>query len=172
MAGSGDQAAARFANEDAVRFFTQALDFTRTDDLQTKIEAIPFKIDLKSETRDLDFTGNRPAEAFLTIQMIDIQTGANVARSGPLYLRSNYDGITYPQNPVLDARGFARVPLIFSPPDSSDADLDGNIYVWALLDQEDADDTQEGRALFRFNIGSSTERFEIEAETGEGRRRN
>lgn len=147
-------------------------DFTRRDDLTQKIEDIPYKLDVRSESRDLAFDGNRPAEAFLTIQLTDIKSGANVARAGPLYLRSNYDGITYPQAPVLDERGFARVPLIFAPPDASDADLDGNIYVWALLDQEEADDTVEGRYLFRFQLPPSTERFEIEAETGEGRRSN
>ncbi len=147
-------------------------DFNRRDNLEDKIEDIPFKLDVRSETRELDFNQNRPAEAFVTIQLIDIKSGSNISRSGPLYLRSNYDRITYPQAPTLDERGFARVPLIFAPPDTSHSDLDGNIYLWAVLDQEEADDTVEGRYLFRFRLPPSQERFEIEAETGEGRRRN
>ena len=146
-------------------------DFTRTDDLPTKVQDIPYKLDMKSETRELNFEGSRPAEAFVSIQLIDLKSGGNVARSGPIYLRSNYDRISYPQAPQLDARGFARVPLIFAPPDASHAGLEGNIYVWAVLDAENADDTGEGRYLFKFTMPPSTERFEIESETGEGRRR-
>jgi hypothetical protein len=146
--------------------------FTRTDDLPPIVQDIPYKLDLKSETRELSFEGGRPAEAFLSIQLIDVKSGASVARSSPIYLRSNYDRITYPQAPQLDQRGFARVPLIFGPPDASHANLEGNIFVWAVLDAEQDDDTGEGRYLFRFTIPPTTERFEIESETGEGRRRN
>jgi hypothetical protein len=147
-------------------------DFTRSVELAPLVQDIPYKLDVKSETRELNFEGNRPAEAFLSIQLIDLKSGGNVARSGAIYLRSNYDRITYPQAAQLDARGFARVPLIFAPPDASHANLDGNIYVWAVLDAEDADDTGEGRYLFKFTIPQTTERYEIESETGEGRRRN
>jgi hypothetical protein len=146
-------------------------EFSRTDDLPSKVQDIPYKLDVKSETRELNFEGNRPAEAFVSIQLIDIKTGANVARSGAIYMRSNYDRITYPQAPALDQRGSLRVPLVFAPPDASHAALDGNIYVWAVLDTEDADDTGEGRYLFKFKIPPSKERIEVEAETGEGRRK-
>jgi len=146
-------------------------EFSRTDDLPTKVQDIPYKLDVKSETRELNFEGNRPAEAFLSIQLIDVKSGSNVARSGPVYLRSNYDRITYPQAPVLDQRGGLRVPIVFAPPDATHAALDGNIYVWAVLDSEDSDDTGEGRYLFKFKLPPSQERIEIESETGEGRRK-
>ena len=145
-------------------------DFTKRDDLAQKIEPIPFKVDVKSETRELVFEQNRPSEIFITLQLIDIKSGANVARSGPIYLRSNYDNITYPQAPALDQRGFTRVPLIFGVPNASHAELDGSIYVWALIDNEEADDTAEGRILFRFQAPSVEDRIRIESETGEGRR--
>ena len=146
-------------------------EFSRTDDLPTKVQDIPFKLDVKSETHELNFEGNRPAEAFISIQLIDIKSGANVARSGAVYLRSNYDRITYPQAPALDQRGALRVPLVFGPPDATHASLDGNIYVWAVLDSENADDTGEGRYLFKFKLPPSKEKIEVESETGEGRRK-
>lgn len=145
-------------------------EFTRRDDLAAKIEPIPFKVDIRSETRELDFSDNRPVTAYVTLQLIDIESGANVARSGPIYLRSNYDKITYPPEPRLDEQGFARVPLTFAVPEPADGELDGNIYVWALLDRENADDTAEGRVLFRFRMPPTEERLRIEAETGEGER--
>ena len=144
--------------------------FTRTDTLADKVEDIPFKIDLKSDKRDLEFPGNQPEEVFITVQLIDIKSGRPVRRSGPLYLRSNYDKIDYPTVANLDARGFARVALRIAPPEPADSDLNGNVFVWALLDQEDADDTAEGRILFTIPIPEGQERIRVESETGESKR--
>ena len=144
--------------------------FTRTDTLADKVEDIPFKIDLKSDKRDLKFPGDQPEEVFITVQLIDIKSGRPVRRSGPLYLRSNYDKIDYPTVANLDARGFARVALRIAPPEPADSDLNGNVFVWALLDEEDADDTAEGRILFTIPIPEGQERIRVESETGESKR--
>jgi hypothetical protein len=56
------------------------------------------------------------------------------------------------------------------PPEPADADLNGNVYVWAVMDQEQADDTAEGRILFNIPIPSSQERIRAESKTGETRR--
>lgn len=144
--------------------------FNRTDDLAKKVEDIPFKLDLKSEKRALTFAGNRPEEVFVTIQLINLKSGGQVHRAGPIYFRSNYGKITYPRGAGLDQRGFLRAPLIFAPPEASDADLNGNIFVWAVLDQEEADDTGEGRILFTIPVPGGTDRIRIESQTGDGRR--
>lgn len=41
-------------------------DFSRVDDIATKVEAIPYKLDLKSEKRKLSFGSNQPEEVFIT----------------------------------------------------------------------------------------------------------
>lgn len=144
--------------------------FNRTDALAEKLEDIPYKLELRSDTRELTFPNGQPQEVFITIQLVDIKSGSPVARSGPLYLRSNYDKIEYPAQAALDERGFARVAIRVLPPAPADAALNGNVYVWALLDQEDADDTAEGRLLIRIPIPTGEERIRAESQTGETRR--
>jgi hypothetical protein len=145
-------------------------DFTATDDLTTKVEDIPFKVDIKSEKRKLSFPQSQPEEVFVSLQLIDIKTGAEVHRAGKIYFRSNYGRITYPPVANLNQRGFTRVPLVFSPPEPADDKLDGNVYVWALIDEEDADDTVEGKILFSIPVRSDKERIRVESKTGEAKR--
>lgn len=144
--------------------------FTLTDDLTKKVEDIPFKVDIKSEKRELSFPQNQPEEVFVSLQLINIRSGAEVHRAGKIYFRSNYGRIAYPPVSVLNQRGFTRVPLVISPPQPSDDDLQGNVYVWALIDEESADDTVEGKILFRVPIRSGKERIRIESKTGESKR--
>ncbi len=147
-------------------------DFTSDDDLTKLVEDIPFKVDIKSEKRELKFSRNQPEEVFVTLQLINIKTGAEVHRAGKIYFRSNYGRIAYPPVAALDQRGFTRVPLVISPPELGDDKLEGSVYVWALIDEEDADDTVEGKILFRIPVRSGKERIRIESKTGEGRRVN
>jgi hypothetical protein len=145
-------------------------EFNRSDSLADKVQDIPFKLDLKSDKRSLEFRDNQTEEVFVTVQLIDIKSGSPVRRAGPLYLRSNYDKVTYPAQATLDERGFARVALRLAPPEAADASLNGSVYVWALLDQESADDTAEGRILFRIPIPQVKERVRVESKTGESQR--
>ncbi len=147
-------------------------DFTATDDLTKKVEDIPFKVDVKSEKKALTFAQNQPEEVFVSLQLINRTTGAEVHRAGKIYFRSDYGRIAYPPVASLNQRGFARVPLVFSPPEASDAKYNGNVYVWALIDEETADDTVEGKILFTIPIRGGSERIRIDSKTGEAKRVN
>jgi hypothetical protein len=144
--------------------------FTRSDTLADKIQAIPYKLDLRSDQKKLEFRGGQPVDVSINIQLVDIKSGNPVRRSGPIYLRSNYDKIDYPARASLDERGFARVTIRVKPPEPADAELNGNVYVWALLDQEQADDTAEGRILFTLPTPPGKEHIRVESKTGESRR--
>ena len=144
--------------------------FNRSDTLADKVQAIPFKLDLRSDQRKLEFPSNQPVEVFISIQLVDIKSGNPVRRAGPIYLRSNYDKIDYPAKATLDERGFARLSIKVHAPEAADADLNGNVYVWAVLDQEQADDTSEGRILFTVPIPAGQERIRAESRTGETKR--
>jgi hypothetical protein len=148
------------------------VNFTRVDDLSLKIEPIPFKLEMRSEKRKLAFAGNQPEEVFVTLQLTNVTTGREVPRAATIYFRSNYDKITYPPMAKLDQRGFARVPLTVAPPEAADAQLNGNVYVWAVIDQADADDTGEGRILFNIPVSAGEEHIKIDAEKGTGKRAN
>lgn len=149
---------------------TRLTDFTARDDLATKVADIPYKLELSSEKRRLRFPGDRAEEVFISVQLVEVDSGEPVRRSGRLYLRSNYDRIEFPRSASLDERGSARVALRVAPPQPSDAELDGNVFVWALIDEGDADDTGEGRILFEIPVPDGEERIRVEAESGEGRR--
>ncbi len=62
--------------------------------------------------------------------------------------------------------------MVFSPPEVSDDKFNGNVYVWALIDEEDADDTVEGKILFTIPVRGGSERIRIESRTGEAKRVN
>jgi hypothetical protein len=147
-------------------------DFSRLDDISTKVEAIPYKLDLKSEKRKLTFGSNQPEEVFITLQLMNVTTGREVPRAASIYFRSNYDKITYPPMAKLDQRGFARVPLTFLPPEAADTQLNGNVYVWAVIDSAEADDTGEGRILFTIPVSKGDERIKVDADKGASTRSN
>jgi hypothetical protein len=146
------------------------VDFTRQDDLTKKIEAIPYKLEMRSDKRKLAFENNQPEEVFVTLQLVTIANGREVPRAATIYFRSNYDKITYPPVARLDQRGFARLPLTLAPPEAADAQLSGNVYIWAVIDQDDADDTGEGRILFTIPVPRGEERIRVDAQKVEGRR--
>ena len=147
-------------------------DFTRGDDLRKKIQDIPYKLDMKADKRDLKFSDSKAEEVFVNVQLVNIKNGNQVNRAGKVYLRSNYEHIAFPPKVELNQRGFARVPVKISPPKPTDEQLDGNIYVWSVLDEETGDDTAEGRVLFSFPVEGSKEKIRIESDTGEGKRVN
>jgi len=144
-------------------------EFTRSEDLSQKVQPIPYKVDLKADKRQLTFEKNEAEAVFVNLQLIEVATGRQVARSAKIYFRSNYDRVSFPVT-QLDERGFARASLRFEPPQPSDAALSGSVFVWAVIDQEDADDTGEGRVLFTIPVPPSEERIRIEADKGETRR--
>jgi hypothetical protein len=145
-------------------------EFTRGDDLTQKIQPIPYKVDVKADKRQLTFEKNQPEAVFVNLQMINVSTGREVARSAKIYFRSNYDRVSFPARAQLDERGSARVLLNFAPPEPSDAALNGSVFVWAIVDQEDADDTGEGRVLFSIPVPAGKDRIRIEADKGETKR--
>ena len=144
--------------------------FTRKDELAKKLEDIPNRLDMKSETQQLAFKDGRTEEVFINVQLVNIKSGSAINRSGKVYMRSNYDRITYPAFVKLDDRGFARVNLKFAPPEATDTALNGNVYVWAVIDQEDADDTSEGRILFKIPVPAGQDRVRVDAKTGSGKK--
>lgn len=144
--------------------------FSRTDTLPDKVEPIPNKLDLRSDQSELAFPNGHPVDVYITVQLVNIKTGQAVRRAGPLYLRSNYDKIEYPSSARLDQQGFARVTIRVKPPEPADASLNGNVYVWAVLDQESADDTSAGRILFHIPVPPGQEHIRVESRNGQSQR--
>ena len=145
-------------------------EFTSSDTLADKIQDIPLQLDMKSQKRNLEFLNKQTEEVFVTIQLVNIKTGRIINRSGPVYLRSNYDKITYPAEAVLNERGFLRVLVQFARPGKSDAKLNGNVFLWAVMDQEDADDVSEGRLKFTIPVPAGADKYRIPSDTGEVKR--
>ncbi|MDH4225446.1 MAG: FecR family protein, partial [Deltaproteobacteria bacterium] len=142
-------------------------DFGPTDDLPKKVEDIPFKLDVKTDVKKLVWEDSRNAQAYVTLQLVDVKRAGNMARSGSVYLRSNYDKVVYPGQVNLNERGFARVQLEFPKPDGSDSQLAGNIYVWAVMAGEKDDDVGEGKVLFTYDPPPTTKKIQVRADTGE-----
>lgn len=147
-------------------------EFGRSEDLSQKVQPIPFKVEVKADKRQLTFEKNQSEAVFVNLQLINVANGREVNRSAKIYFRSNYDRVTLPTAAQLDERGFARVSLNFAPPEPADSQLGGSVFVWAVVDQEDGDDTGEGRVLFNIPVPAGKDRIRIEADKGETKRVN
>lgn len=109
---------------------------------------------LSSQSMTLRFQGKKPLEVWIEVRLVVVGTGKKVSRPGPLYLTSDYEGIVFPSQARLDARGFARLKLVIAPPGAADLrQLQGRFTVWVLIDEEDAGDTIEGRMVFTYTMG-------------------
>ena len=108
---------------------------------------------LASRNLALRFQGTKPLEVWIEVQLLGVRTREKVSRRAPLYLSSDYEGIAFPSRSRLDARGFARLKLIIAPPGVEDRRrLQGRFTVWVLIDEEEADDTIEGKLVFFYSI--------------------
>ena len=102
-----------------------------------------------AEPRVLTFPGGDPQQVTIRLQLVEIATGRPVHRGGALYLTSSYQGIGYPSGARLSARGAATLRLTVRPPTADERErLGGSITVIVIIDEEEADDTIEGRAVF------------------------
>ena len=109
---------------------------------------------LSTRNLQLRFQGGKPLEVWIEVQLVVVNSGEHVPRRAPLYLSSDLDGIVFPSRPRLDEKGFARLKLVIpSPGVETRRRLQGRFTVWVLIDEEDADDTIEGRVVFTYSLG-------------------
>ena len=98
-----------------------------SDDLSKKIEDIPYKLFIQSDKQNLDFSSSKMEKVHIGIQVSEMKSGQNIKRSGPLYFKSDYPNIRFPEKVMLNADGFVRVPITVIAPRSKDKDFDGKI---------------------------------------------
>ena len=143
----------------------QIMDITSTDNLSAKIEDIPYKLFVESDRYQLDFNKEKRATIRLSIQLGDVVSGNNIKRSAPLYLKSNYQNVRFPEDVTLNEEGFVRVPIEILAP-TAEAALDGHITVWAVMDDNKSIDVGEGNILIKVKEGKKNRRFRIDAKSG------
>lgn len=97
----------------------------------------------------LRFAGRERQPVRITVQRVDVRTGKPARGAGPLYLTSDYARIDFPAAPALDAKGRATLRLLMHPP-SPGSPCRGQITVWVILDEEDADDTMGARVVIPY----------------------
>ena len=117
-----------------------------------QLEPITLASRVTAHPDTLSFPGGRSQRVDVEIQLSDVRSGEPVARPGDLYFTSTYEGIDYPQFAALDENGYARVTFTVRPPSDAELDaLDGRIVVLVVIDEEDADDTIEGRVVLKLS---------------------
>ena len=118
-----------------------------------QVESIPMATYITAHPESLTFPGGRPQRVVIEIQLSEVKSGEPVARPGDLYFTSTYEGIEYPEFAALDENGYARVTLTVRPPSNAELDaLEGRIVVLVVIDEEDADDTIEGRVVLKLSV--------------------
>ena len=119
-----------------------------------QVEPIPLATSVTAQPDTLSFPRGRPQSVEIEIQLSDAQSGKPVARPGELYFTSTYNGIVYPEGAALDERGYARATLTIRPPSEAEYEQSGGrIVVMIIIEEEDADDTIEGRIVLELPAG-------------------
>ncbi|MGK5092658.1 FecR family protein [Deltaproteobacteria bacterium TL4] len=142
-------------------------EFSKTDQLAEKIEDIPYKLFINSETYQLDFKEGDSKKFRLDIQIGEVANKKNLKRAGAIYLKSNYNGVRFPSDVKLDADGFTRVPIEIDPPRKDDDEFDGSILIWAVMDDTQSDDVGEGTLLIKTKSQQAKQNIRFDANSGD-----
>ena len=132
--------------------------FRNTDDLIQRVQALPFKLHLKTEDYRLDFASGTLPRIFLTIQSIDSINGKDVRKPGAILLESDYAGARIPSQVQLDDNGYTRLPIDFDPP-SPQKEIPALIRLYATMDTADYEDVGDGLLVLKLLVDPETKRF-------------
>ena len=163
---SGEMQVANAQGTLRLRAGERLLEVGEGDALAERRVSIGSRLALRVSDRELRFPSTQPQKVTLSIRLVDTESRRYRAESLPLFLRSNYRRIGYPPRVILDAEGFARAELAIYPPEAVDLDLNGLVYVWAVVDRADAGGVASGRILLLLPTREQPRRVLIDADSG------
>lgn len=141
---------------------------TSTGIFKDKISDLPYLLEMKPDTSQIIIpnTGNENKIDF-TLQVVNVKTKQNEARSGSVFFSLQTDKIVFPEKVILNERGYARVTAIIKPFQKADYG-DGRIEIVAVTEGESAMDIGTGQSLLTFEIPKQHQKtLRIDANSGQ-----
>ncbi len=140
--------------------------FVATDNLSDRVQPLPRKVLLKTEDYELPEKNNGPIKLFLSIQLIDSQSGKDIKEGGLVLLESDYPGVRMPTRVNLDRNGFLRIPILIEPPlkGMTPPEL---VRLYAIMDGPNFEDVGEGLLVLKWRIPNQTQRMLLDPVTDE-----
>ncbi len=140
--------------------------FNKTDNLQDKVEEIPYRLSLQADKYYLEFKEPVEETVRLSIQMVDVFQRKNVKKAGKVYLQSNYYNVEFPENVTLNRRGFVRIPVKINIPHADDNNFDGKVVIWAAMGSGSIDDVGAGNVFIQMKVPGKRRHIRVDANTG------
>ena len=89
---------------------------SRKGSISEKVSPLPYRLTISPDRSKFNVpVPGRTTEIELTLQMIDVKTGRNVARTGEVYISVEIDKIVFPEVIKLNDRGYARLKAVVKP---------------------------------------------------------
>ncbi len=140
--------------------------FTNEDQLEDKLEDIPYRLVMAPEKFHMDFRNSNEETVRIGIQMIDIMKGSNIKKPGRVYLQSNYYNTFFPNSVALDSSGFTRIPVVIRSPNLDDDTFDGKVIIWAVMDDPTYDDVGDGSIMLTIKMPGKRKYMRVDADSG------
>ncbi len=140
--------------------------FVATDNLSGKVAPLPRKVLLKTEDYELPAKASDPIKLFLSIQLIDSQSGRDIKERGLVLLETDYPGVQMPPRVNLDSSGFLRIPILVQPPLKGVAPPE-LVRLYAIMDGPSFENVGEGLLVLKWRVPDQTQRLLLDPVTDE-----
>lgn len=124
----------------------------KNDFMPQKVSMIPNELKLWIEPSEPVFTGTKPIELKLNMQVVRSGSDRKVERPGPVFLKGNYYNLDIPDSIRLNTDGNAAVRIKVDPPSQEDRTFEGSVTFHAIMDHSAFDDVRDGKV--RVKLGS------------------
>lgn len=141
---------------------------TQTGTFSDKIQDLPYRLVVRPDNSKISIpTSGNEHSIDLTIQLINVKTKQNVARSGEVFFSLRTDKIEFPERVRLNNRGYVRVEAIIKPFQKGDYG-DGRIEVEAVAEGEAFMDVGTGQTILTYDVPKKFQKtIRIDATSGQ-----
>lgn len=140
--------------------------FGATDDLEKKVDDIPFRIRLTADRYQLDLDRQPEQVVRFNAQVVELAKNKGVQRRGRLRFQSTYSNLEFPEQVRLNRKGFVRFPVRIKSPAPDDNKFDGKIVIWAVMDGSQFDNVGAGNVLLTVKMPHKRTQIQIDANSG------
>ena len=141
---------------------------SRKGSISEKVSPLPYRLTISPDRSKFNVpVPGRTTEIELTLQMIDVKTGRNVARTGEVYISVEIDKIVFPEVIKLNDRGYARLKAVVKPFQTADY-REGQVEILAVMDGIEFIDVGSGMAVLTYDIPpQAAKTIRVDLKTGE-----
>lgn len=122
----------------------------QSDFMPQKVSLISNVLKLWIEPSEPVFSGAKPIELNLNMQVVRNGSNRPVERPGPVFLKGSYYNLEIPDSIRLNTDGKAATKIKVDPPSSADRTFEGSVTFHAIMDHSGFDDVRDGIFKVKF----------------------